>query len=154
MATGYYKRNFEQQQQGYDTVQLQTNGWCCTKYDWNDDNMRRHTEAEASVLFGKSRNPFSPSTPAPLSKGGVLYGSKYLDEVRWQSNQGKRQKDEDDADKTPDRREQQNTICTHAILTTRDISQVTDKWHHSIYGVWSETIRLNSTRPQKWKKKM
>ena len=55
---------------------------------WHDDNMRRHTEAEASVLFGKSRNPFSPSTPAPLSKGGDLYGPMYLDEVRWQSNQG------------------------------------------------------------------
>ena len=44
--------------------------------------MRRHTEAEASVLFGKSRDPFSSSTPAPLSKGGVLYGPMYLDEVR------------------------------------------------------------------------
>ena len=43
--------------------------------------MRRHTEAEASVLFGKPTSPCSSSTPAPLSKGGVLYGPMYLDEI-------------------------------------------------------------------------
>ena len=140
MATGYYKRNFEQQQQGYDTVQLRTNRWCCTKYDWNDDNMRRHTEAEASVLFGKPTSPFSPSMLAPLSKGGVLYGPMYLDEVRWKLYQG----EEDRRTKTTQTRPLAGMSNEQSIELMRIFhhkSYITDprSMTPTIYGVWSGT---------------
>ena len=107
---------------------------------WNDDNMRRHTEAEASVLFGKSRSPFSPSTPAPLSKGGVLYGPEYLDEVRWKLYQG----EEDRRTKTTQTRPLAGMSNEQSIELMRIFhhkSYITD--HRSmtptIYGVWSGT---------------